>query len=186
MKNDTNTVLYQYRGQYDRSFRLSDYLIDKVPNGFLDSKDNFSSILSAAKLILFGLAAIVADAVETSMKRKKLSSILRCSPEEIAMNVNELAEKRERVKYYGGDFTYSVATPKEWLKNIQMIFGEAHLEALDEMTCLDSLKSVHGNMYFSRYANCSDLKQLAFVRGNISCQGKRFSSLKEFHRFLQR
>ena len=65
-----------------------------------------------------------------------------------------------------------------------MIFGDAHLEALDDMTCLGQIKSVWGNLYISQCANHTGLEELAFVKGSISYQGKLFLSLQEFQRFL--
>lgn len=185
MLNGTNTALYQYPEWYDRRFRLSDWLVDKVSSGLMHSENDLRSVLLSVKLILFGLSAIAVDVTETSRKRKKLCAILRCSPEEIAMDVNELAQKREHIKYYGGDFTYSAAVAKGWMKNIRLIFGDAHLEALDETSCLGNLESVWGNVYFSKCTDFTGLKQLAFVNGNISYQGKRFLSLQDFYRFLQ-
>lgn len=185
MLNGTDTALYQYRERYNRCFCLSDWLVDKASSGLIHSEDGLRGVLGGTKMFLFGLSAIAVDAVETSRKRKTLCAILSCLPEEIAIDVNEFAQKREHIKYYGGDFTYSAATPKEWLYNIEIIFGDAHLEALDEMSCLSQLKSVWGNLYVSRCTDYTGLKQLAFVKGNIFYQGKRFLSLQDFYRFLQ-
>ena len=73
---------------------------------------------------------------------------------------------------------------KDWMKNIRLIFGDAHLEALDEMSCLNQLKSVWGNLYVSRCTDYTGLKQFAFVKANISYQGKPFLSLQELQHFL--
>lgn len=101
------------------------------------------------------------------------------------MDINELAQRRGRGKYYGGDFTYSAGTLKEWLKNIQMIFGDAHLEALDEMACLGNLNSVCGGVYLSRRVDLDRLERLELIGKEIVYQNRRFSSLKEFRRFLK-
>lgn len=185
MLNNTRAALYQYRERYDHCFRLSDWLVNRASSGLMYSGGGVRSVFKAAQLVLLGLSAIAADVAETSGKRKKLCAILRCRPEEIAMDVNELAQKRERVKYYAGDFTYSAATPKEWLRNIRLIFGDAHLEALNDMSCLCQLKSVCGGIYFSRRADFTGLRQLAFVKGTISYQNKQFPSLQRFYHFLQ-
>lgn len=185
MLKGTSAALYQYREKYDRSFRLSDWLVDKASNALMHSSDNLMSIIRAGKLVTFGLSAIAVDQVETTRKRKRLCAILHCPLEEIAMDINELAQRRGRVKYYGGDFTYSAGTPKEWLKNIQMIFGDAHLEALDEMTCLGNLNSVCGGVYLSRCIDLDRLERLEFIGKGIVYQNRRFLSLKEFRRFLK-
>lgn len=185
MLKSTSAALYQYRKKYDLSFRLSNWLVDKASNTLMHSSDNLISIIRAGKLVILGLSAIAVDQMETARKRKQLRAILHCPLEEIAIDINELAQRRGRVKYYGGNFTYSAGTPKEWLKNIQMIFGDAHLEALDEMACLGNLNSVCGGVYVSRCVDLDRLERLEFVGKGIFYQNRRFSSLKEFRQFLK-
>lgn len=185
MLKGTNEALYQYREKYDRSFRLSDWLGAKAANAMMCGEDGLEGAIRAAGIVAFGFPSIAADIVETSRKRKQLCAILHCSADEIAMDINELAKKQERVKYYGGDFTYCAAAPKKWLKNIQMIFGDVHLEALDEMACLGNLNSVCGGVYLSRHIDSAELERLEFVGKGVFYQNRRFSSLKEFRQSLK-
>lgn len=204
MLKGTSAALYQYREKCDSHLRLSDRLAEKASDAMMRSEDGLKGVFNAVKLVLFGLPYIVVDKMAASKKKKRLCNLLHCSPEEIAMDINKLAEKQAHIKYYGDSFTYSVATPKKWLKNIRMIFGDAHLEALDEMACLASLNSVWGSVYVSR---CTDLQglnlaiikgdlhgeklksangleKLIFVGGTIFYQDRQFPSLDEFRCFL--
>lgn len=205
MLKGTSEALYRYREKCDRCFRLSDWLVASASEALMRCGDDFRSVFRAVRMLLCWLSCIAADAAEVSGKRKRLCRIFRCLPEEIAMDRNGLAENREQTRYYGGDFTYSAATPKEWIKNVQVIFGDAHLEALEEMACLGRLDSVWGSVYVSR---CTDLlglnltiikgdlhgeklesanglEKLAFVGGTIFYQDRQFSSLEEFRRSLR-
>lgn len=205
MLKGTSAALYQYREKCDRRFWLSDRLAAMVSNVTMRSEDGFRGVFGVVELIFGGLSYIVVDKIETSKKKKRLCKLLHCSREEFAMDINKLAEKQAHIKYYGDHFTYSAATPKEWIKNMQIIFGDAHLEALDEMTCLGRLDSVWGSVYVSR---CTDLQglnltivkgdlhgeklesangleKLTFVGGTIFYRDKQFSSLEEFRQFMQ-
>lgn len=205
MLKGTSAALYQYREKCDNHFRLSQWLAAKASDAMMSSEGGVGGAARAAELVLFGLPYMAVDRMEASKKRKCLRRLLRCSPDEIAMDINELTEKQSRVKYYGDNLTYSAATPKAWLKNIQIIFGDAHLEALDEVACIGNLDSVWGSVFVSR---CIDLRglnltivkgdlhgeklqsahgleRLTFVGGTIFYQDRQFSSVKEFRGFLQ-
>lgn len=180
MAKSKKAALYQYWIRYDRGFHLSDWLAHKASGAMLYSRNDWKSVFMSAKLLLLGLSAMAAEMAETSRKRKKLCAILGCLPEEIAMDVDELAQKRESVKYYGGDFTYKAPIARDWMKNIRIIFGDTHLEALDDMACLGSLKSVYGGVYVSGRTDLGGMKQLSLIGKGIFCQDRRFSSLEEF------
>lgn len=199
-----NRELYRYSTQYKTASRLSDRLIEKVVD--LSSREgNFDehslqSKINAARMTGYGIAAVTADSAEVRKKRKELLQILGCAESKFAIDVNELTDRRDSTRYYGGDFTYSAAIKKEWLKNLTLIFGNAHLEALDEMSCLTSLESVWGDIYFSRctdlsglvlrhiggdlhgerLASVNGLEQLDFVGGTIYFQDHQFGTLEMF------
>lgn len=200
--------LYRYSTQYKSKTKLSDRIIDKAADAFSHggSYGDYSirAAIEAIRVTVYGIAAIAVDSVESRKKRNTLCQMLGCTESELALDINELVDHKDRAKYYGGDFTYSAATHKGWLKNLTMIFGDAHLEALDEMSCLASLESVWGNIYFSRCTDLSGLllkhvggdfhgeklacakglEQLEFIGGLIYYQNHRFRTLDEFKSFL--
>lgn len=162
--------LCRYSTQYKSTHKLSDRIIDKAADAFSHSGSygdhSLQALVDAARVIVYGIAATAVDSVETRKKRNALCQMLGCTESELVIDINELVDCKDRTKYYGGDFTYSAAIKKEWLKNLTLIFGDAHLEALDEMFCLASLESVWGNIYFSR---CTDLSGLTlkYVSGDL-------------------
>lgn len=196
--------VYRYSTQYKHENKLSDRLVDKVANAcsYEDSYDEHSLqiVINTARITGYGIAAIAADSAEVQKKRKMLVQILGCMESDLAIDINELIDLGDRAKYYGGDFTYSAVAKKEWLKNLTLIFGDAHLEALDEMSCLASLESVWGDIYFSRYIDlrglmlkhiggdlhgekllsANGLEQLVFVGGAIYFRDRRYDTLDEF------
>lgn len=199
-----NLELYCYSGQYKKANRLSDRLIGKAADAFSRGgryrEYSLRTLMDAARVVIYGFAAIALDSVEVRKKKNTLHQILGCVESELAVDINEFFSLRERTKYFGGDFTYNAGTRKEWLKNLMLIFGDAHLEALDEMSCLTSLESIWGNVYFSRCVDLSGLRlkhiggdlhgeklatakgleHLNFVGGTIYFQDCRFGTLDEF------
>lgn len=200
--------LYRYSTRYKSKTKLSDRIIEKAADAFSHggSYGDYSirALIDAVRVTVYGIAAIAADSVESRKKRSTLRQMLGCTESELALDINELVDCKERTKYYDGSFTYSAVTKKEWLKNLTMILGDAHLEALDEMSCLASLESVWGDIYFSRCTDLSGLilkhvggdfhgeklacarglEQLEFVGGLIYYQNYLFHTLDEFKSFL--
>lgn len=202
-KGVISRALYQYREQYDRGGRLSDWMLDRASGALSRCGSGLLGAAGAAGVVVFGLSAAALGAWDTRKQRKRLCEILRCPRDEVAMDLNELSAGGSAVRYYGGSLTYSASVSKEWLRNLRLIFGDAHLEALDEMGCLSRLKSVWGSVYFSRCAdlrgaslavikgdlhgekleNANGLERLVFVGGDIFYKDQRFSSLEEFRTF---
>lgn len=200
--------LYRYSIRYKSKPKLSDRISDKAVDVFSHcgsyGTHSLQALVDAARVIVYGIVAIAANSVETRKKRNTLYQMLGCTESELAIDVNELIDCKDGTKYFGGDFTYSAVTQKEWLKNLTLIFGDAHLEALDEMSCLASLESVWGNIYFScctdlsglilkyvggdfhgeELAYTKGLEQLEFVGGSIYYQDHLFNTLDEFKSFL--
>lgn len=200
--------LYHYSTQYKSTNRLSDRLIEKMADIFSHggrfNEYGFLKLINAMRMLVYSIAAIVADSTETRKKRKTLQKILGCKEAELAVDINEFIDRQNHTKYYGSDFKYSAVTKKAWLKKLTLIFGDAHLEALDEMSCLALLESIWGNVYFSRCTDLSGLmlkhiggdlhgeklmsaeglKQLEFVGGTIYFQNRQFDTLEEFKLFV--
>lgn len=203
-----NRELYFYSTQYKNTNRLSGHLSEKAADAFSHSGSyseySFRALVNAARMIAYSFAAIAADSVEVRKKRNALHRILGCAESEFSVDINEFFILQDRTKYFGSDFTYGAATRKEWLKNLMLIFGDAHLEALDEMSCLASLESVWGDIYFSRCTDLSGLmlkyiggdlhgeklvsakglEQLEFVGGTIYFEDHQFDTLEKFQSIL--
>lgn len=134
-------------------------LIQKVAYGI-------ETAIDGAKFLTYGLGAIAFSEIENKKRKKQLIEILGCQENELAIDINEFMSLRARTRYYGDEYRYDATTKKENLANIEAFFGDVHLEALDDMHCLPSLRSVWGSIYFSRCTDLSGLN-LEIVNGDI-------------------
>ena len=96
--------------------------------------------------------------------------------DEVAIDINELQSlrsTRKNVKVYGDSIRYSAQIRKEWLASIETIFGDADLQALDDFSCLASLKAIYGDL---NLAQCKDTEvdlsglQVQMVYGDIHAE----------------
>lgn len=106
------------------------------------------NIFRKIRMFIYYYVAMLCEQIEKYQKKKRLSRLLKFQKNEIAVDDNDLLKGKEKIRCYGSDFTYSVVTTKKYLKNIEVIFGDAHLEALDELACFCNLKKVTGKIYF--------------------------------------
>lgn len=109
------------------------------------------SVLDVIKGVIVFFCCIVAmlcEILEKHCKKLYIRRLLKYRLEEIAIDVNDLIKNRERIKCYGNDFTYNAVTDKKYLKNIEIICGDAHFEALDDTSCLGNLKKITGSVYY--------------------------------------
>ena len=86
--------------------------------------------------------------LENYCRKKHLSRLLNLQKDDVAVDLNDLLKHKEKIRCYGDDFIYNAATDKGYLKNIEVIFGDAHLEALDDIACLGNLRKVMGEIYY--------------------------------------
>lgn len=105
-------------------------------------------VLRGCQMFFCSIFSLGFEQLENCLRRRRLSRLLNFQKEEIAVDVNDLLEHKEKIRCLGNDFTYSVVTSKEYLKNIEVIFGDAHLEALDDIACFGNLKKVTGGIYY--------------------------------------
>ena len=80
--------------------------------------------------------------------KRRLRHILKLKRREIAIDENDLHKYQDKIRCYAGNLVYGVSTPKEYLKNIEVIFGDAHFEALDNISCFEKLKKVTGKIFY--------------------------------------
>lgn len=130
------------------------------------------------KIITCGIIGTISEGFDNKKRKKQIAKASGYTEDEIAIDIDEFiqrtrelgsTEDKEQVpkmRCYGDSIRYSIQTPKEGYRDIETIFGDAHLEALDEVSCLSSLTSVLGSVYFSR---CHDLEglKLAVVGGDV-------------------
>jgi hypothetical protein len=214
--NATNRNLHNYKLQKSKKPAMSEKFINKASaiwNGTeYYEEETFGekiahglhNAIEATKFLVYGISAITAESLEAKNRKNKLTEILKCEKQEISIDINELIRNKEQTIYYGDTFTYSAATDKKWLKNIKMIWGDAELQALDNMECFANLESVWGDVYFSRctdltglglrivygdihgekLVNSNGLENLLHVGGTIYYQDKEFKKLEEFYLYI--
>lgn len=192
-----------FKKQYDSTFRLSDVFIEKSSDFFSKASNSASrawEILYSVGFFFCTLGGIAADEIDTRARARGLTKALHCSRDGIAIDINELIAKKSSAEYFGSCFRYSAQTDKRWLANIKGIFGNAHLEALDEMGCFSNLESVWGSIWFSRCTDLTGLKlktvygdihgeglttangleHLQYVGGTIYYQDRKYVSVRDF------
>ena len=130
------------------------------------------------KIITCGIIGTISEGFDNKKRKKQISKASGYAEDEIAIDINEFIqharelgaaedkEKLPKIRCYGDSIRYSVQTAKEGYQDMETIFGDAHFEALDEVSCLSSLTSVLGSVYFSRCHNLEGLK-LAVVGGDV-------------------
>jgi len=104
--------------------------------------------LRAIVMFCMCIIAMLLEPIENAQIKRRLSHILKLKRKEIAIDENDLRKYQDKIRCYAGDFVYGVSTPKEYLKNIEVIFGDAHFEALDNMSCFENLKKVTGKIFY--------------------------------------
>ena len=67
------------------------------------------------------------------------------------------------------DFTYDATVDATTLVNVVDIFGDAHLEALKDMSCLANLENVWGSIWLPKDADISQMK-LRVVYGDVHAE----------------
>lgn len=130
--------------------RISEKIVLKASMQF--GKDDTSHFIndffSRFLLLVYMFAYAIFNWCQIHLCRITLMRILSLQKKEIAVDINELLANKENIKCYADDFVYSVITSKQYLKNIEVIFGNAHLEALDSIECFEKLTQVCGLTYY--------------------------------------
>lgn len=149
MNGLTSKRLDNYWIKCNRKKRYSERLVAHVSLFFWNGYRRrffLCEVLDVIRMSLYCWLGVLFGSAENAYRKAKLSKILGIRKDEIAMNVNELCRYRDKVRCYGDTFTYTVDTPKSYLKNIEVIFGDANLEALDDLECLARVEKVTGVM----------------------------------------
>lgn len=62
---------------------------------------------------------------------------------------------------YGDDLTYNAVIQETFLENIEIIFGNVYLDALDNLECVKNLKYVTGDIYYrgKKYKRISEISK---------------------------
>ena len=62
---------------------------------------------------------------------------------------------------YGDDLTYNAVIQETFLENIEIIFGNVYLDALDNLECVKNLKYVTGDIQYrgKKYKRISEISK---------------------------
>lgn len=183
--NGMNTELLLLKTQLEKKVPFSERMVggfqrvieksNKIPYSESPVTKVREAILGA-KAFGYGFAAVAADTLETKARKKNLMAATGVSADNIAMDVNELAElrnNRKPVRVYGDNLRFGANIQKEWLVPVETIFGDADLQALDDFSCLASLKAIYGDLNLSQVENSKvDLSGLhiQMVYGDIHAE----------------
>lgn len=192
-----NLDLLSYKSKLEKKTPFSDKMvarfhriIEKANNLYYSESEGpitkIRESILGAKAFGYGMTALIADATEMNNRRKAIMKATGLTKDEIAMDLNELERlrnARKNVKVYGDSIRYGANIRKEWLASIETIFGDADLQALDDFTCLSSLKSIYGDLNLSQVQDSKvDLTglQVQMVYGDIHAeQAKSTAGLED-------
>ncbi len=180
-----NTELLLYKTQLERKTPFSEKLIDRFHRtvdkvqDLPESNNPITKVRDAfytAKLFTYGMTALAANGVEMNSRKKAIMKATSLDSESVAMDINELERlrnARKNVRVFGDSIRYSAQIKKEWLASIETIFGDADLQALDDFSCLSSLKAIYGDL---NLVQCKDVEadlsglQVQMVYGDIHAE----------------
>lgn len=161
--NEIYQQLEDYWRKHQKRRCVQEKLVVKASSIFNSGYKNsglMKCMFQGIKMLICLLIGSVLIQTHKSQNKRYLRKRFKLQSKEIAMDENDLLEHKERIRCYGDTFTYSVVTSKSYLRNIEVIFGDAHLEALDDISCLASLVKVAGDVYYKgkRYTDLSEIK----------------------------
>lgn len=99
-------------------------------------------------------------------QKAKVSKVTGYSFNQIAGDLPELIYSDTEIKCCTFDITYKANIPREKMKKVEIIWGNTHLEALDDLTCLGELKAIIGDLYLSKKNQDQKLEKLQTVTGD--------------------
>ena len=157
--------LDRYWDKKGKKERVSEQLALKASN-ILHSANNgkykiISEIIRANSIFAYGILALICEMVENYFRKKQLCRLLNLQKDEVAIDINELAKYKEKIRCFGDSFTFNAHTRKDYLCNLEVIYGDAHLEALEDIDLLPKLVKVTGKIYYRRkvFMRLSDVKK---------------------------
>lgn len=180
-----NTELLLYKTELERKTPFSERMVTRVHSVIersqcLPMKESpitkAREVMYGAQVFGYGLAAIAANEVEMKKKKEALVKATGFDSAEVAIDINELEKTRSKkmpVRVFGDSIRYSAQVRKEWLNGIEIIFGNADLQALDNFECLSSLKAIYGDLNLAQTKDSVvDLSplQLQMVYGDIHAE----------------
>lgn len=133
-----------------------------------DSRANkLSRSLEIPALYIYALKAIYSEFLETKSKKRKLHRIFKIPNNEITGDLSTLINSNGNLKAYVQDFQYDITIPKKAIDNIEVFWGNLHLEKLHDFSKLESLKLVIGDVYTTTGKNIEWLSNIKAITGNI-------------------
>ncbi len=170
MKNEIRE-LCDYKEKLTGKKQTSEYFLDKalMMSEKLNEKEHegLGKIVDGVRGVRFfanGLGAFIADEVEKQVRRNKVAKILGCDKKEVAVDMFSL---NKDTKYLANDITYKANIDKENLRNLKLVFGDAHFEALEDYSYLSSLDMVYGDLYLRGERTLDDIPTKVATYGKV-------------------
>lgn len=144
--------LEKYWQKHGQKKRYSERLAIKASTIFCDDyrrkNGRILNVIQGSRILIYTVIGLISEQIENYRIKRHLCKLLNLQKEEVAMDDNDLLKNKEYIKCYGSTFTYSVASVKSYLKYIEVILGDAHLEALDDIACFINLRKVTGKIFY--------------------------------------
>ncbi len=141
--------------------------IEKAGELFNSDKEGLARVIEIPALYYYSIKAIYSDFLEIKRKKAILSKEFSIPKQEITGDLATFISSNGEYKAYVDDLQYDITTSKKVIKNLEIVWGNLHLEKLDDFSKLESLKIVIGDVYTMKGKNAETLTNITTVTGNI-------------------
>lgn len=170
---------------YKRQWKLSEKIAKKISILSYDYSDK-AIVIRIGRICcisLFICVGVVVESWEKYYKKIRLRNILKCDQMSLAVDINELLNKKANTEFLGDNLEYDADTLDDYLRNIKVVFGNVDLRALKDSSCLNNLVYVMGDLHLG---SLQGLEKLEYVGGKIYFQKSEFEELTEFFTFKEK
>lgn len=109
----------------------------------------------------------VSQASDRRRRVNTMASIIGCDKSLIAGELNEYLDKKCVQPFYADDLTYKAYVTDEGLEQLSIVWGDADLRSVRDLSKLKSLKMVLGDIYLSTQTSLEGLENLEYVGGDV-------------------
>ena len=153
----------------DRKFdgKKSKMTMEKGIDAFAKVNNSKVGCLYLPITAFYMISGILAESKEVKAKMQTLMTVFPFSKDEITGDLTTFIESKGNLKAYVNDLQYDASIPTSSIKNLQILWGDAYFEKLDDFSKLESLKAIIGNLYTTTGKSVEQLKQLEIITGSI-------------------
>lgn len=168
-KSEAIELLASKYNENKKGVKSKEYL-EKVGQTFGEvssSKFGLKSFVLYPAAVKNAICYGVSQAVDRRRRVSTIAKILGCDKSLIAGELNEYLENKCVQPFFADDMTYKAYVSDEGLETLSIIWGDADLRSVRDLTKLKSLKMVLGDLYLSTQDSLEGLDSLQYVGGDV-------------------